>query len=138
MSRAYFRKLAFVAIILSICGAFVTGATAQSRKEREKSNDLVKEGVQLIIRKDFSGAVEKLRLALTSNPNNAEAHFYKGQAHYFLNEYDTAAAELDQALKKGYKANEVYKIRYAAYEKQKGKLEMQYLLCSLGISPGLY
>jgi tetratricopeptide (TPR) repeat protein len=119
MSRTFLKKLAIFSLLLMSLGVFSQDAYSQSKKDRRKAEQLIKDGDAALRQKNFQDAVTKYSEALTILPNNSGAHFQKGQAHYFLGEYDQATAEFDLALKNGQKPVEVFKIRWMAYDKQK-------------------
>lgn len=54
---------------------------------------------QALSKKDYSGALNSLGIALTLYPLSAEAHFLKGSALYLTEKYEEAYKEYDTALK---------------------------------------
>jgi len=106
-------------MLLAVIGISHVSADGQTRRERERADNLVKEGKRPYDSKDYRTALSKYSEAAALNPKNGEAHFRKGLAHYYLGEYDQSAAAFEMAVNNGQKALEVYKVRWAAYEKAK-------------------
>src|SRR6478735_3561729 len=65
-----------------------------TKKERKQASDLFDEARKSIAQRNYRGAVDQLGQSLVIVPNNPEAHLRKGQAHYYLKEYDQAISEL--------------------------------------------
>lgn len=113
-------------LTLAFCNALVSDVHAQPRKKdnnRAKPNDkakkLMQEGNKLFSRKDYRAAINKYAQAIVISPNYAEAHYWKGYAHYYLNEFNESAEELDTALSQGHPAIEIYRIRWVVnYQRQ--------------------
>lgn len=99
-------------LLLTAFSAFQTGALAQSKKVDKKAEKIAKQGDQFFNKKDYRSAINKYAEAISIAPNYSYAHFWKGYAHYYLNEYDEALLELDTAYNQGYVPLEVYKIRW--------------------------
>ena len=98
-------------------------AQLQDKDKRSKPNDkakkLLNEGNKLFAKKDYRAAVGKYAEAIVISPGYAEAHYWKGYAHYYLNEFNEAGEELDTALSQGYSALEIYKVRWVVnFQKQ--------------------
>ena len=108
----------FLIAVLSILGglAFSQGPT---KKQRKQASDLFDEARKSIAQRNYRGAVDQLGQSLAIVPDNPEGHFRKGQAHYFLKEYDQSISELTTALSQGYKTPlDVYVVRLSAlYDK---------------------
>lgn len=102
---------------LAIGFIFPFAADAQTRRQRNQSEQAVREGERLSAQKNYRGAIQSFESAVTIWPGNANAHFQKGKAHYFLGEYDPAVSEYSLALSNGFRPIEVFKVRWAAYEK---------------------
>src|SRR5688572_17568333 len=70
--------------------------------------------------KDYRAAADAYAQVLAITPNDAEAQYRKGFAHYSLKENEQAATDLAQALTNGYKpVLNIYKVRYYVYLEQK-------------------
>lgn len=119
MSRSVFNKFATGVLLAVFAFTFAASVDAQSRKERNQSEQAVREGDRLAAQKNFKGAVEEYAKAVTIWQANANAHFAKGKAHFFLDEFDLAVTEYGLALQHGYKAVDVFKMRWVAYDKLK-------------------
>jgi len=95
----------------------VTSVNAQPRNQNKskpngKAKKLVDQGNQSFGQKDFRTAINKYAEAIVISPNYAEAHFWKGYAHYNLTEYDAALEELNSAADQGYTPIKIYQIRW--------------------------
>jgi tetratricopeptide (TPR) repeat protein len=88
---------------------------AQSKKDKRRAEKLVQDGNKLFNQNDFKTAIDRYAQAITIYPGFAEAHFWKGNAHYRLNQNDQAVYDLDIALQQGYKPLEIYKLRWFLY-----------------------
>lgn len=110
------RSTSLIAVVLSL---FVVSALGQepSRKDIRKSNQLVSDGNKAFNQRNYRNAIEKYAEAVVLVPRNAAAHFWKGNAHYQLKEFDSAMTELNLAEEQGHSPVEVSKIRwYLHYE----------------------
>lgn len=114
-------------LILAGCTVFaVSEVHAQKDKDKgkqskptDKAKKLLVEGNKLFDKKDFRGAVNKYAEAIVISPNYAEAHYWKGYAHYYLNEFNESAEDLDTAFSQGYNAQKIYEIRWVVnFQKQ--------------------
>jgi tetratricopeptide (TPR) repeat protein len=107
----------FAALLILIGLAF--SQAQPTKKQRKEASDLFDEARKSIAQRNYRGAVDQLGQSLAIVPNNPEAHLRKGQAHYFLKEYDQAISELDIALSQGYRTPfEIYIVRLSArYDK---------------------
>lgn len=128
MKRRIFTGLITFLLLLTVSVA-VTVSDAQAQKKdndkgkqtkpNDKAKKLLAEGNKLFARKDYRGAVNKYAEAIVISPNYAEAHYWKGYAHYYLNEFNESAEELDTAFSQGYNSLEIYKIRWVVnFQKQ--------------------
>jgi tetratricopeptide (TPR) repeat protein len=109
----YLNWFIYLMILLAI---FSTAAQAQpqpKKKDLEKARKLAKQGDQLFNQKNYRNAVDKYAEAIALVPNFPAAHFWKGYAHYYLNEYDQSISDLTQAESQGFdKPLEIYKVRW--------------------------
>lgn len=92
--------------------AFSAGADAQSKKDQKKAKQLVEQGDKFFRQKDYRNAIDQYSQSIKLVPNNGNAHFWKGYAHYYLKENDLALVDLDLALSQKYKPAEIYKVRW--------------------------
>ena len=81
-------------------------------KPNDKAKKLLNEGNKLFARKDYRGAINKYAEAIVITPNYAEAHFWKGYAHYYLKEYNEAGEDLDAAYDQGFSPSKIYPVRW--------------------------
>jgi tetratricopeptide (TPR) repeat protein len=89
-------------------------ANAQGKKDLRQARKLTNEGNRAFAQKNYRLAVDKYAQALVAAPNLAEAHFWKGYAHNYLQEYDAALAELNLAAENNFeKPLEIYKLRWS-------------------------
>ena len=119
MSRPVTLKLSFLFLLATLGSVFSTTVEAQTRREKNQSEQAVREGDKLAVQRNYRGAIDSYTRAVTIWQGNAYAHFQKGKSHFFLNEYEMAVQEYDLALKNGYKAIDVFKVRWEAYDKLK-------------------
>ncbi len=105
-------KLVSYLMILVVFFAFSTEIQAQAKKINDKAKKSAAQGDLFFRQKDYRNAVNKYTEALSVTPDYSYAHFWKGYAHYYLEEPDLAIGELSKALDEGYKPLEVYKLRW--------------------------
>jgi len=114
------RTLARSISILIFACLLITGALAQSKKDRDAAKKFFAEGESAFSAKNYRGAADKYAQSLALVTTNPGAHFKKGAAHFQLNETDAAINEFTIALTQGYKpAMDVYKFRSYAYVQAK-------------------
>jgi len=112
-------RLISFAVLTAVLTLTAANANAQSKKALKQAKDLYEQGNRSFNQKNFRDAVEKYAESAAIAPNLAPTHFWKGNAHYYLKENDLALTELDKALELGYKAGDIYKVRwYVNFEKQ--------------------
>ncbi len=119
MSGNVLRKFSGLILVLGFICAIHEIAPAQSRKERQQAERAIADGNKALDQKNFQLAVTKFNEGLTVLPSNAAAHYQKARAHFFLGEYEQAVTEYELALNHGQKPMDVYRNRWAAYEKLK-------------------
>lgn len=120
MFNRRFIRLIVLTLCLTVFAGTVTEAVAQTKKERERAQRLIRQGDQAFNQRDYREAVAKYAEAIILVPNFAPVRFWKGYAHYYLKEYDQAIAEFDQALAKGFnKPLDVLRLRWFIYLEQK-------------------
>lgn len=114
MNRKIFTGLMTSCLMLMLFFMTLTGETnAQPpRKPNDKAKKLAVMGDQFFRQKDYRAAIDKYAEAISVSPNYPSAHFWKGYAHYYLNEYQPAITELDTAFNQGYAPLEIYKLRW--------------------------
>lgn len=117
MKRKIFTALKTCFLMLMLFSfAAVSGSAQKQNKSKpdNKAKKLVEAGNQLFVKKDFRSAINKYAEAIVISPNYPEAHFWKGGAHYYLNEYEPAAEELNAAYNQGYPPDKIYPWRWEA------------------------
>ncbi len=119
MKNRIFQKLPIIFILLAAFSFLAVEIGAQSRKDRKRAEQLVKDGDKAYSQKNFRLALDNYTQAVTLVPNDAYAHYRKGFAHYYLKELDLAIPEFDVALAKGYKPIEIYKVRWQLHTEKK-------------------
>lgn len=105
----FFTVYCLLSIIFS---ANIIEVGAQSKRDRKAAQKLTIEGEKSFQQKDYQAAISKYAQAATLTPINPAAHFWKGYAHFYLNEFDQSLGELDTALAQGYTPLDVYKVRW--------------------------
>jgi len=118
LRRLDLKPVAFLVICLALL--VPTSATfAQSKKDKKQAQQLAQDALKAYNQKNYRITVDKAAESLALVPVNADLHFWKGYAHYYLKEFDNAVSELDLALSQGYKPLEVYRVRsIAKFEKK--------------------
>ncbi len=99
-------------LLLTVFSAFYAPAQAQTKKVDKRAERLAKQGDEFFNKRDYRNAINKYAEAISLAPNYPYAHFWKGYAHYHLNEYDQSLFDLDAAHNQGHTPLEVYKIRW--------------------------
>lgn len=111
----------FTSFLLSAISVFAVVSDVHAQPDKrdkqtkptDKAKKLVSEGNKLFGKKDFRGAIGKYAEAVVLSPNYAEAHYWKGSAHYYLKEYNESGDDLDKAFELGYSPISIFKIRWA-------------------------
>ena len=107
------KKFTIFSLIISLAlTLFAYSVPAQSKKDLKKSKQLVDQGNKLFKKKDYRNAIGKYSEALTVVPTNADALYWRGYSHYNLQENDAAFVDLSNALARGYKPADIYKLRW--------------------------
>ena len=99
-------------ILLSVF-SLTAEVPAQKKKDIEKARKLAKQGDLLYNKKDYRNAITKYSEAIAVLPTFPAAYFWKGYAHYYLNEYDQSINDLNQAESQGFdKPLEIFRLRW--------------------------
>ncbi len=116
MKRKFFIGFMTAFFLLTVFSFAPQEALGQPRKARK----LVQDGDKLFQQKSYQAAIDKYAEAIVLAPNYPDAYFWKGTAHYYLNQYDQSIKDLTAALSQGYKNPlDVYKLRgYMNFQKQ--------------------
>lgn len=113
MTKRIFAAL-ITALFLLTC--FSVAAIAQPKKAKKLASD----GDKFLKQKNYQAAIDKYAQAIVLAPNFAGAHFSKGKAHYYLNQYDESIEALSAALAQGYeKPLDIYDLRWGLYYQKK-------------------
>ena len=110
--RSVFLALVFLAL-------FPAAVAAQSKKQIKQASQLIDQAKKAFAQKDYRSAADLFGQATAITPKNADAHFRKGYAHYYLKENDKALDELNTALSLGANAQDIYKLRWYLYKEKK-------------------
>jgi tetratricopeptide (TPR) repeat protein len=116
--------------------AFTLSVPGQDKKEKKRAKDLADQAEKQFRQKDYRGAADLYGQSILIVPTNPSAHYFKGYAHFSLNEFDQALNELGIALSQGYKPIEVYRLRSYIYFVQKNfDLALADIDKGIGIDP---
>lgn len=106
-------KYFIFSLLMFTMSALVIEVQAQSKNDLKKAKNLTTQGHRSFNTKDYHGAIAKYAEAIALVGNYAEAHFWKGNAHYYLKDYEPALAEINIAYSQGYKPMiDLYRIRW--------------------------
>jgi superkiller protein 3 len=112
MNRKIILSFMTICLLLTAFSASVSVVNGQTKKQIKQAKKLADEANRSFQKKDYQTAISKYAEAITLVPNFPDTHYWKGYAHYYLNEYDQAIVELDTALERGYKPLDIYKLRW--------------------------
>jgi superkiller protein 3 len=112
MNRKIILSFITFCLLLTAFSASVSVVNGQTKRQINQAKKLAGEGDKSFQKKDYQAAINKYAEAIALVPNFPDTHYWKGYAHYYLNEYDLALAEMDAALERGYKPLDVYKLRW--------------------------
>lgn len=116
MTRKIYLGFTTIIFLFSIC--FVASVTAQAqptRKQVEQARKLAGEGDKFFRQRNYRLAIDRYQKASLLVPNYPALYYFKGFAHYNLQEYDQALEALNKAYDQGYTQIEVYKVRWYLY-----------------------
>lgn len=86
---------------------------AQNRRNERRAQQLSSEGDKLFRQKNYRNAIDQYAQAIVLAPNSPNPRFWKGLAHFYLDEYEMALPDLNAAIDKGYsKPLDVYLVRW--------------------------
>lgn len=139
MTRKIFLGLITYFLLFGAFSALPVKVNAQPKANLQRAKKLATEGDKFFQQKNYQSAIDKYAEAIVLAPNNGYAHFWKGYAHYYLNQYEQAAAALDAALTQGYKPLEVYRLRwYVNYQNKNYDAALSDVSQALKLEPGFY
>lgn len=109
-----FSNSLFLVLSMSMLFVLMPGkADAQNRRNQQRAQQLTTQGDQLFRQQNYAGAIEKYAQAIALAPNQPNPRFWKGMAHYRMDNYDMALPELGAALERGYnRPLDAYSIRW--------------------------
>lgn len=110
--------LGFATIIFLFSISFVCSVPAQAQPTKnqvQRARKLAGEGDNFFRQKNYKLAIDRYQKASLLVPNYPAIYYFKGYAHYNLQEYDLAIEALTKAREQGYSAIEVYKVRWYLY-----------------------
>ncbi|MEZ5425253.1 MAG: tetratricopeptide repeat protein [Pyrinomonadaceae bacterium] len=100
-------------LLLVAFSALATDVAAQPKKVLKKARTLASDGDKRFNKRDYQGAIGKYREAISLVPNFPNAHYWKGNAHYYLQQYDESLEELNTAYDQGYApVIDIYRVRW--------------------------
>jgi tetratricopeptide (TPR) repeat protein len=108
-------------LLFTVFTALPTAVNAQDKKALKKARKLTDDGNKAFNQRNYKAAIDNYAQAIVIAPNQPEPHFWKGYAHYYLKEYETALSEINRAEDLNFtKPVEIYKIRwFLNYDKKK-------------------
>jgi superkiller protein 3 len=113
MTKKILLSLIANCLLFAAFSALAPETRAQSKKDLRQARKLTDEGNRAYAMRNYRLAIDKYAQAIVAVPNYAEAHFWKGYAHNYLQEYDAALAELNLAAENNYeKPLDIYKLRW--------------------------
>jgi tetratricopeptide (TPR) repeat protein len=108
------RVIGFITFLFLVTAfsAFHSDASAQSKRVDRRAEREAKIGDDFFRKKDYRSAISKYAEAIRIAPVYPYAHFWKGYAHYYLDEYDQSLSDLNTAFNQCHTPLEVYKVRW--------------------------
>ena len=123
-------------LLLTAFSASVSIVNGQTKKQIKQAKQLAEDGDRSFQRKDYRTAITKYAEAIVLVPNYPAIHYWKGYAHYYLNEFDQALTEMDAAFDRGYKPLDIYKLRwFLHYQKKNYEVALQDVEQGLKLDP---
>lgn len=112
--------IGFATIVFLIALSFVLPvqniqAQQPTKKQIDQARKLSGEGDKFFRQKNYKMAIDRYQKASLLVPNYPALYYFKGYAHYSLEEYDLALEAMTKALEQGYTPIEVYKVRWYLY-----------------------
>ena len=112
MNKKFIISFITFCILFTAFSASISVVSGQTKKQLKEAKRLADEGGRSFQKKEYQTAINKYAESITLVPDVPDTHYWKGYAHYYLNEYDQAMIELDAALERGYKPLDIYKLRW--------------------------
>lgn len=107
-TRMFLSTFSLVTLVLSLCIA----VGAQNKRELERAQKFAQAGNQAYDRKDYRAAIRNYSEALKLAPISPALRFWKGKAHFNLQEYEDSYNDLTLALAQGHDSFAIFEIRY--------------------------
>ena len=112
MKKIFLKCTTFFLILMSF-SAFVVSVSAQDKKNLKKAQKFVKDGDESFKNKNYQGAVANYSQAIDLVKDYPYAHFWKGNAYYYLQQYQPALEELNKAYDQKYTPLiNIYRVRW--------------------------
>ncbi|MCO6510843.1 MAG: tetratricopeptide repeat protein [Aridibacter famidurans] len=108
-------QLVTVSVVLFSFAAFPAASEGQSRRDRQRAEQLVIEGDRFYQQRNYDNAILSYARALAIVPQYPLAHYNKGRAHFNLQQYSESVREFSIALDQGYDSESIYSIRWRAH-----------------------
>lgn len=136
MNRMKLVRSLSITLILAGGIIFAGETAAQTRNDIRQAKALGDSGDKAFRQKDYKAAADFYGQAIELVPTNPFCHFWKAYSHYYLKEYELAERGFTLALAQGFKAIEVYKVRwYVFYEQKRYDEAISDINRGLGIEP---
>ncbi len=105
-----------LAVLASVIVLFPDLAQAQNRRNERRAQQLSSEGDKLFRQKNYRNAIDQYAQAIVLAPKSPNPRFWKGLAHFYLDEHEMALPDLNAAMERGYnKPLDVYLVRWRIY-----------------------
>src|SRR5512145_2818028 len=93
------KRLVYATLILTVCWGFGhVFAQSEAPASPDSVADYIALGVARSLKGDPERAIEAFNRAIELQPENAEAFYYRGLAHFYLDELDQAIDDYTHAL----------------------------------------
>lgn len=139
MTKKIFLGLITYFLLFTAFSALTVEVSAQPKKNAQRAKKLATEGDTFFRQKNYQSAIDKYAEAISLVPDDANFHFWKGYAHYYLNQYEQASVDLDEAFKRGYKPIEIFRVRwYVNYQNKNYDAALNDVQQALKLEPGFY
>ncbi|MGB7068417.1 MAG: tetratricopeptide repeat protein [Pyrinomonadaceae bacterium] len=113
MNRSTIKTIVIFVSIVIVISVTASNAFSQGGRKSRRVQQLEQQAGRAYLQKDFRLAIERYAEAIVLLPTNPDAHFWKGNAHHFLQQNDLALSELDEAFKQGHSPLDIYKVRWS-------------------------
>lgn len=137
MMRTIFHRFTVLGCAAALVFCISADLSAQSKKDQKKARQLAEQGQKEFRQRNYRNAVELYSQSVALVPINPDIHFWKGAAHFYLDEFDPALSEFELALSQGYKKPlDVYLLRWRInYDKKNYDAALSDLKAATAIDP---